>query len=71
LLKLIQELYVPSYQSLAAEAVWSSGQRVGLYILNFTTLIPALDLQHTKHERYPPDHRRRDQLWFESDRFQG
>lgn len=66
LINLIKTLNVPEFQVLPAEAVWSSGRREPVAVLNFTGLVAGLDMSRTRIERYPqnyPNPKKRNKIW--------
>lgn len=66
LLDLINALKAPAFQALPADAIWCSGRRERVFILNFTKLIPGLDMRNTRIERYPNDYpnpQKRGKIW--------
>ncbi|HEY5910196.1 MAG TPA: DUF1629 domain-containing protein [Verrucomicrobiae bacterium] len=65
--RLLSTLKVPPFQALQALAVWPSHRREAVFVLNFSALVPGLDLQKTKFERYPKDFSDpdlRNRIWF-------
>jgi hypothetical protein len=55
LLDLLKHFRVPRFQTLSAEAVWSTGKRQRVYVLNFIELISGIDVEGSRIPNVPTE----------------